>query len=91
MTRLNTLDLGHNPGLTGPIPSELGKLRRINGIGLTETSLSGSVPEELCERFVNRILFYLSVDCEEVECDCACCLCNCVDLGSVIEQVPWIP
>lgn len=44
LTGLRTVTIALNPGLTGPIPSELFDLPDLEGIGLFSNNLSGSIP-----------------------------------------------
>lgn len=48
LSNLRTLDLSNNPDLTGMVPSELGRLDNLFTLSLHGTTLTGSVPDEIC-------------------------------------------
>ncbi|KAF9592301.1 hypothetical protein IFM89_013527 [Coptis chinensis] len=47
LSELKSLDLSFNPGLTGPLPSEIGNLTNLDILILAGCSFSGSIPEEI--------------------------------------------
>ncbi|KAG0605155.1 hypothetical protein M758_9G035800 [Ceratodon purpureus] len=47
LKNLQFLNLQNNPGLTGPIPKEIGQLRRLYALDLSNCSLSGRIPRGL--------------------------------------------
>ncbi|KAI6698762.1 hypothetical protein NL676_018881 [Syzygium grande] len=47
LTELTSLDLSFNQGLTGPIPSQLGNLQKLNILILAGCGFSGSIPDAL--------------------------------------------
>lgn len=49
LTNLQELVLWKNVGMTGAIPSELALLTKLALLDLHETSLTGSIPSEICE------------------------------------------
>ena len=69
------LDLRDNLGITGTIPSELGKLDSLENLFLQGTSLTGSVPMELCDlqaatgTVINVSSTDVSLDCRTSESD----------------------
>ena len=66
---VKTLNLGDNLGIIGTIPSELAELRTLERLFLQGTSLTGSVPKELCDlKAVTGIV--IDVNGSGVRCDC---------------------
>ena len=64
---LYELRLEGNIGLTGAVPLEWGQLNgTLKTLGLTETSVVGSIPEELCS------VQGLGFDCSDQLCGCNC-------------------
>ena len=70
---LHILSAAHSQ-FEGRIPTELGKLKKLQSMDLHDNNLTGSVPREIC----NLKLKELVVDClgpnPEVKCDC-CTIC----------------
>jgi hypothetical protein len=64
LTALKELNLAHIPMLAGTIPSELGQLTQLTKMDITDTSISGSVPVEVCHLIMHGKLD-LDADCHE--------------------------
>lgn len=47
LTTLKEIDLGHNPGLTGPLPRETGNLTSLEILRANHTSLDGPLPASM--------------------------------------------
>jgi hypothetical protein len=72
LSALVTLDLSGNADLTGYIPSEFERLVNLVSLKLGGTSLTGEVPEDVCELLGKGVLEAIEVDCEQIECYCGC-------------------
>ena len=69
LTKLQGIDVSNNPAMTGTIPHELGDLPLLNHIDVTKTSITGTVPEEMCGRVQDPIvLMTVAADCDVLEC-----------------------
>jgi hypothetical protein len=85
LTNLELLDLDRNPFMTGTIPTEVGSLSNLQSANFGFTSLSGSMPAEVCAIASNPALFLdtLIVDCQavppKVQCDVPTCCSACAD------------
>ena len=58
--------------LTGTLPTELGKLKKLKSLELDTNQFTGSVPLEVCSLKENELLETLAVECDEVMCTCDC-------------------
>ncbi|GFY94370.1 leucine-rich repeat protein kinase family protein [Actinidia rufa] len=47
LTELQTLDLSYNKGLTGPLPSSIGNLKKLTNLILVGCSFSGPIPDTI--------------------------------------------
>ena len=63
LTKLETLDVSHNPMITGRIPSEYGLLTNLNFFDIYNTSISGKIPEGLCLPGIEIV-----ANCSAVQC-----------------------
>ena len=57
--------------LTGPIPSEIALLTKLERLWLHDNALSGSLPAQICDLIAYQSV-HVSVDCLLVECECGC-------------------
>jgi hypothetical protein len=69
LSAVEVLNLRDNPGIIGRIPSELGALTALERLLLQGTSLTGSVPQELCD-LQATIGTIIVVSRTDVTCDC---------------------
>lgn len=71
LTKLIKLNLQGNLNMTGPFPQELGLLNEsLTTLQIQGTSISGTIPEELC--FIKKLRFH----CSESLCGCGECPCS---------------
>ena len=73
LAELEILDLSGNSALSGTIPSELGLLTaNLTHLDITETSISGAVPVQLCAGEANEtaplVGTIVTANCSHVEC-----------------------
>jgi hypothetical protein len=47
LTNLKVLSMSNSPGLTGPIPTQLGKIKGLLQLVLEANALTGSIPDEI--------------------------------------------
>ncbi|KAF3501454.1 hypothetical protein F2Q69_00042834 [Brassica cretica] len=59
LTELQILDLSYNTGLTGPLPSNIGQLKKLKNLILVACSFSGQIPESIGDL---EQLIYLSLN-----------------------------
>lgn len=69
--------------LTGPVPTELGNLFKLQTLELEENLLTGVMPEDIClNRAPLGLLTTLEADCggnpPEIECSCCTCCEGCL-------------
>jgi hypothetical protein len=67
---LEKLDAFNNHMVTGTIPSEMGLLTNLRFLNIVGTAITGTVPDELCERNKTGAL-EIRANCTLVEC-CEC-------------------
>ena len=83
MESLEILDLSQLTFLTGTIPTELGLIRTLRSANFGFTSLTGSMPAQVCSVAADPTLFLdtLIVDCvvPEVACDVPTCCSACAE------------
>ena len=85
LTNLELLDLELNNFMTGTIPTELGLIQTLQSANFGFTSLTGSMPAEVCAIASNPALALdtLIVDClatpPEVICDVPACCSSCAE------------
>ena len=68
MTNLESLSLSVN-GLTGPLPSELGRLTALTYLGVHSNSLTGTIPAELGMRTSGHLEHVAAARANEVSLD----------------------
>ena len=77
---LVALTIDGNTGINGTVPAEFGDMISLKEFYLDGTSVSGSMPEEVCQlfRFGGILEGDCPVDTEEREWECSCCtnFCN---------------
>jgi hypothetical protein len=66
-TSLRKIDMSSLPYLNGTIPSELGLLTHLIVYDLSETSITGTIPAQLCNR-VHDGLLTMQVNCSAIQC-----------------------
>ena len=83
LSSLEKMDFLSNYGLTGSIPTEFGNLSNLSYFDVAATSLSGSVPQQVCD----LQLEWMTADCpgtstnpNDIICDC-CTSCGGGDGG----------
>uniref|UniRef100_A0A7S3L5T5 Leucine-rich repeat-containing N-terminal plant-type domain-containing protein n=1 Tax=Amphora coffeiformis TaxID=265554 RepID=A0A7S3L5T5_9STRA len=70
---VRSIRLDDNPGLSGNIPSFLGRMK-LDTLTLTGCGYVGEMPYEICQSKFDRILSILEVDCwDKIACDEICC------------------
>jgi hypothetical protein len=69
---LSNLNIANNGGISGQIPSEIGLLSQLTYLSLSGTSLTGTVPDEVCMLKSNAQLGDISINCSVVACYCNC-------------------
>mmetsp|Transcript_19266 Transcript_19266/g.28518 ORF Transcript_19266/g.28518 Transcript_19266/m.28518 type:complete len:588 (-) Transcript_19266:176-1939(-) len=69
-TMLEQLFLVDNPLLAGPVPSELGNLVNLEILHIYNTSLTGSIPSDLCDDVGSKQQWWTAINCYEIECNC---------------------
>ncbi|CAB9526169.1 leucine Rich Repeat [Seminavis robusta] len=91
LEQLVVLDLRYNEGLVGTIPEELGLLSDAESIRLSGTSLSGPMPESICD----LLLPDLEADCggsnPMVSCDCCAYCSTTTTVDVLVESVADVP
>mmetsp|Transcript_11615 Transcript_11615/g.16387 ORF Transcript_11615/g.16387 Transcript_11615/m.16387 type:complete len:863 (+) Transcript_11615:215-2803(+) len=80
LSELREFNIGGNLGLNGTIPSELSQLLQLERLNLSGTSLTGDVPDVICDE-VGYYLFSFDVDCNAAtnatSKRCQCCTNKC--------------
>ena len=71
------LKLNHN-FLSGTVPSEFSRLKKLTSLSLYSNDLSGNIPNSVCETF-NTTYPEFEADCIDFDDDCACCTSCCVE------------
>lgn len=72
VARVEQLRLLFTDDLQSPIFPELGLLTKLKSIWLHVTSLTGSVPIEVCNLIQAGVLKTVAIDCQKVSCTCGC-------------------
>ena len=74
---IGIIDLRQNR-LSGNIPEDLSKMKKISTIHLDGNNLEGVIPDKVCSLF-DRTFPEFSADCSEFDDECPCCTTCCVE------------